>query len=499
MEVPADSRKRKHEDVNDEQRHLSVLQERLPEFKLKTRVEEEEEEAKLRTRVEEEEEQRKEELIREMKRMEGEKMAREEDERVKAEARRKEIEALELQEVEAKRKRKLREMEEQKKVRERELKYKFVANRKVEKEKRSERMRLALMRRKGTHLVSRSQRPKARPATWSEIVGRQVKGRTPKPVAVSVAAVVVEIQDAKVGLETEEEEEEEEEEKQMLLDKVLQDLKANKEKVKKEEKKQMEKESSASVDPVKSIMAPGSSSKDGNGAQSKMLPGVPGPSSRDAQSRIFPPGQPTTARAPPPGPAELAIIRCNLCEFTAKSRKRLKKHMESHIIVPEAKAKEVEEELGNLSIDGVFESFSGDEMNDELNTARVVDVEDEFDDVEEVGMLFSRRRSSNASEQRNSYNGSDEDEGDEEIQVDRRSPEEITLASEPEEEPEEITLDEGDEGELAEKPKKVVKDKAKEEKEELAKLEEMDDLLGKPEFVEQMIESGNMLARFNSN
>ena len=84
--------------------------------------------------------------------------------------------------------------------------------------------------------------------------------------------------------------------------------------------------------------------------------------------------------------------------------------------------------------------------------------------------------------------------------MDRRSPEEITLASEPEDEPEEITLDEGDdeEGGELEKPKRP-KDKAKEDEEELAKLEEMDGLLRKSEFVEQMIESGSMLARFTSN
>merc|ERR1719347_1497644 len=110
------------------------------------------------------------------------------------------------------------------------------------------------------------------------------------------------------------------------------------------------------------------------------------------QSRLPPPGPPSTAAAPPPGPGELAIIRCDLCEFTAKSRKRLKKHMELHITVPEVESKEVEEELGNLSIDGVFENFSGDDTNDEFNNARVVDVEDEFDDVEEVGRS-------------NSYNG----------------------------------------------------------------------------------------------
>ena len=150
--------------------------------------------------------------------------------------------------------------------------------------------------------------------------------------------------------------------------------------------------------------------------------------------------------------------------------------MELHITVPEVESKEVEEELGNLSIDGVFENFSGDDTNDEFNNARVVDVEDEFDDVEEVGRS-------------NSYNGSDDDE----VEEDRRSPEEITLASEPEDEPEEITLDEGDDEE--EKPKKEMKDKGKEEEEELAKLEEMDGLLRKSDFVEQMMESGSMLTR----
>jgi len=242
---------------------------------------------------------------------------------------------------------------------------------------------------------------------------------------------------------------------------------------------------------------PGPSVQGSSSVQSRIPPSVPSASSRDAesiQSRLPPPGPPSTARAPPPGPAELAIIRCDLCEFTARSRKRLKKHMESHTAAPEVESKEVEEELGNLSIDGVFENFSGDDVYDEFNDARVVDVEDEFDDVEEVGIHFSGRSIA----EHNSYSGSDNEGG--EVEEDRRSPEEITLASEPEEEPEEITLDEGDdeEGGDLEKPKRV-EDKAKEEEEELAKLEEMDGLLRKCEFVEQMMESGSMLARFTSN
>ena len=218
----------------------------------------------------------------------------------------------------------------------------------------------------------------------------------------------------------------------------------------------------------------------------------PGPhlpsSSSIAAKRLPPPGPPSTTRPPPPlSPAELAVIRCDQCEYSAKSKKRLKKHMEAHTM-PDVKARAVLEDLGNLSIDGVFESFNGEDMNssDELNTARVVEVEDEFE-VEEVRTVFSGRPSG----EHNSYNGS-EDEG--EVEVDRRSPEEITLASETEEEPEEITLDEGDEGEL-ENPKKSVIDKAKQEEEELAKMEEMDGLLAKSEFVEQMMESKSMLAR----
>ena len=84
---------------------------------------------------------------------------------------------------------------------------------------------------------------------------------------------------------------------------------------------------------------------------------------------------------------------------------------------------------------------------------------------------------------------------------DMRSPEEITLASEPEEEPEEITLDEGDEEEEEPRPykKMSIEDKEKAEEEELAKLEEMDSLLGKSEFVAQMTENNNMLAKFTSN
>lgn len=247
--------------------------------------------------------------------------------------------------------------------------------------------------------------------------------------------------------------------------------------------------------PGPSVLGP--SSRGVKCVQSRIPPSVLGPSSRDVksiQNRIPPPGPTSTARAPPPGPAELAIIRCDLCEFTAKSRKRLKKHMESHVIMPEVESKEVEEGLGNLSIDGVFENFSGDDVYDEFNDARVVDVEDEFDDVEEVGMHFSGRSIA----EHNSYNGSDNEGG--EVEEDRRSPEEITLASETEEEPEEITLDEGDdeEGGELEKPKRV-EDKAKEDEEELAKLEEMDGLLRKSEFVEQMMESGSMLARFTSN
>ena len=38
-------------------------------------------------------------------------------------------------------------------------------------------------------------------------------------------------------------------------------------------------------------------------------------------------------------------------------------------------------------------------------------------------------------------------------------------------------------------------DKARQEEEELAKMEEMDGLLAKSEFVEQMMESNSMLAR----
>ena len=84
---------------------------------------------------------------------------------------------------------------------------------------------------------------------------------------------------------------------------------------------------------------------------------------------------------------------------------------------------------------------------------------------------------------------------------DMRSPEEITLASEPEEELEEITLDEGDEDEEESQPLKKMsaKEKEKTEEEEPAKLEEMDSLLGKSEFVAQMTENNNMLAKFTSN
>ena len=84
--------------------------------------------------------------------------------------------------------------------------------------------------------------------------------------------------------------------------------------------------------------------------------------------------------------------------------------MEAHT-KPEVKARAVLEDLGNLSIDGVFESFNGEDMNssDELNTARVVEVEDEFE-VEEVRTVFSGRQS----EEHNSYNGS-EDEGEVEV------------------------------------------------------------------------------------
>ena len=84
---------------------------------------------------------------------------------------------------------------------------------------------------------------------------------------------------------------------------------------------------------------------------------------------------------------------------------------------------------------------------------------------------------------------------------DMRSPEEITLASEPEEEHEVITLDEGDEEEEdSQSPKKMsAKDKEKAEEKDLAKLVEMDSLLGMSEFVAQMTENNNMLARFTSN
>ena len=43
------------------------------------------------------------------------------------------------------------------------------------------------------------------------------------------------------------------------------------------------------------------------------------------------------------------------------------------------------------------------------------------------------------------------------------------------------------------------KDKERAEEEELAKLEEMDSLLGKSEFVAQMTENNNVLAKFTSN
>ena len=164
--------------------------------------------------------------------------------------------------------------------------------------------------------------------------------------------------------------------------------------------------------------------------------------------------------------------------------------METHQLA-DVSVNEAEEDLGNLSIDNMFES-----LPDDLNLGRVVEVEDEIDgdDVKEVGVLLSKQRLGK------SFNDSEEDE--EEVKVeDMRSPEEITLASEPEEEPEEITLDEGDEEEEEPQPSKKMstEDKEKAEEEELAKLEEMDSLLGKSEFVAQMTENNNMLAKFTSN
>ena len=71
----------------------------------------------------------------------------------------------------------------------------------------------------------------------------------------------------------------------------------------------------------------------------------------------------------------------------------------------------------------------------------------------------------------------------------------------PEEEPGEITLDEGDEEEEDSQSSKKMsaKDKEKAEEKDLAKLVEMDSLLGMSEFVAQMTENNNMLARFTSN
>jgi len=225
-------------------------------------------------------------------------------------------------------------------------------------------------------------------------------------------------------------------------------------------------------------------------------PAVPGQRSSSKppsqSSKPPPPGPPPPPKsAPPPGPADLAIVRCQECEFTTKSRKKLKVHMETHQLA-DVSVNEAEEDLGNLSIDNMFESF-----NDDLNLARVVEVEDEIDgdDVKEVGVLLSKQRLGK------SFNDSEEDEEGVRVE-DMRSPEEITLASEPEEEPEEITLDEGDEeeeeGPLPSK-KMSIEDKEKAEEEELAKLEEMDSLLGKSEFVAQMTENNNMLAKFTSN
>ena len=118
------------EEVDDENFFEVEEEELAPEERVRQEllaIEKELHDAKVRAKAEEEErkrkfaelKQRKEEFkISEKKRLEREKLAREEEARVKAEARRKELEALRLQEVEAKRERKLREMEEQKALRE---------------------------------------------------------------------------------------------------------------------------------------------------------------------------------------------------------------------------------------------------------------------------------------------------------------------------------------------------------------------------------------------
>ena len=74
--------------------------------------------------------------------------------------------------------------------------------------------------------------------------------------------------------------------------------------------------------------------------------------------------------------------------------------METHQLA-DVSVNEAEEDLGNLSIDNMFESFS-----DDLNLARVVEVEDEIDgdDVKEVGVLLSKQRLGK------SFNDSEEDE-----------------------------------------------------------------------------------------
>ena len=130
VQTYADEDKKVDEEVDDENFFEVEEEELSPEERERQELlamEKELQDAKVRAKAEEEErkrkfaelKQRKEEFkISEKKRLEREKMAREEEARVKAEARRKEIEVLRLQEVEARRERKLREMQEAKALKE---------------------------------------------------------------------------------------------------------------------------------------------------------------------------------------------------------------------------------------------------------------------------------------------------------------------------------------------------------------------------------------------
>ena len=169
---------------------------------------------------------------------------------------------------------------------------------------------------------------------------------------------------------------------------------------------------------------------------------------------------------------------------------------------------DLSEDLGDLSIDNVFESY----MKGKAQSKEVEAVEDneqvlelEEEELEVLGEPGRRGRAPVVIDsmniprhldtnprlglQDNSY--LDYEEEGEEWLEEEKAPEEITLDSEPEE----ITLDEGDEEE------EVTETRGEAEERELAKLVEVEGLLEDPEFVLKMVEGeeATVLANFTSN